>query len=78
MWVALYEEKRRKWDNDREKFKWLNSTSVPYSNNLKENMPMACPNNWVVEKVKEKYGVFGCYPRAKQDALNIGLGATNQ
>jgi hypothetical protein len=29
---------------------------MPYPNHLKENMPMICPNNWVVDQVRGKYG----------------------
>jgi len=34
-WVELYEEKRRKTDNDMEEYKWLNSRHMPYHNHLK-------------------------------------------
>jgi hypothetical protein len=37
--VAFYEEKIRKWDSDRKKFRWLNGRSMPYHDHLKENMP---------------------------------------
>ena len=55
-WVTFYEENKRKWDNDIKKFSQLNSKSMPYLDYLKYNMPMICPNNWVVDQVKEKYG----------------------
>ena len=51
--VALYEQKRMKWDSDRKKFRWLNGRSLPYPDYLKENMPIICPNNWVADQVKE-------------------------
>ena len=38
-WVALYEEKRRKWDIDRKEFKCLNVRNIPYLYHSKENMP---------------------------------------
>ena len=41
-WVALYEQKRMKWDSDRKEFRRLNGRSVPYPNHLKENMPKIC------------------------------------
>ena len=34
-WVALYKEKRRKWDNDIKEFRMFNSTSKPHPNHLK-------------------------------------------
>jgi len=34
-WVALYEQKRRKWDNDRKELKWLNGIIVHYPDHLK-------------------------------------------
>ena len=34
-WVALYEQKRMKWDSDRKEFRWLNGTIVPYPEHLK-------------------------------------------
>ena len=34
-WVILYEQKRMKWDSDREKSRWLNGRSVPYPDHLK-------------------------------------------
>ena len=58
-------------------FRRLNGRNVPYIEHLKENMPMACPNNWVVYQVKEKYGASGHYPCAEEDALNIGIGCRN-
>ena len=72
-WVTLYEEKRRKWEIDRKKIRWLNGISMPYPNHLKENMPMICPNSWVVYQVREKYGASGHYPHAEEDTLNIGI-----
>jgi hypothetical protein len=51
LWVTLYEQKRRKWESDRKEFKWLNGRSMPYPDHLKGNMPMICPNNWVVDQV---------------------------
>ena len=44
-WVALYEEKRRKWDSDRKEFRWLNGRNMPYLDHLKQNMPMICPKS---------------------------------
>jgi hypothetical protein len=61
----------------RKEFKWLNGRSVPYPDHLKENMPMTCPNSWVVDQVREKYSASGHYPRAEEDALNIGIGCNN-
>ena len=34
-WVALYEEKRKKWDRDRKSFRWFDGRSMPYPNHLK-------------------------------------------
>jgi hypothetical protein len=48
-WVALYEQKRRKWESDREESRGLNGRSMPYPNHLKENIAMIWPNNWVVD-----------------------------
>ena len=76
-WVALYEQKRMKWDSDRKEFIQLNDRSMSYPNHLKENMPKICPNILVVDQVREKYGAIDHYPRAKEDALNIGIGCTN-
>ena len=45
LWVAFYEQNRMKWDSDRKEFRWLNGRSVPYLDNLKENMPKICPNS---------------------------------
>jgi hypothetical protein len=73
----LYEHKRRKWESDRKEFRWLNGRSMPYPDHLKENMLMLCPNSWVVEQVREKYGAYGHYPREEEDALNIGIGYNN-
>jgi hypothetical protein len=50
---------------------------MPYPDHLKENMKMICPNNWVVDQVREKYGASDHYPCAKEDALNIGIGCNN-
>ena len=76
-WVALYKQKRMKWDSDRKEFKLLNDRSVPYLDHLKENMPIICPNSWVVDQVREKYGTTGCYMCVEDDALNIGIGCNN-
>ena len=66
-----------KWDSDRKEFRQLNGGSVPYPDHLKENMPKICPNGWVVDQVREKYGATSCYPRAEEDALNVGIGCSN-
>ena len=50
-------KKRIKWDNEK-KPKQLNSWSMPYTNNLKENIPMICCNSWVINQLGEKYGPF--------------------
>ena len=50
---------------------------MPYPDHLKENMPMICPNSWVVDQVKEKYSASDRYLHAKEDALNIGIGCNN-
>ena len=50
---------------------------MPYLDHLKENIPKICPNSWVAEQVREKYGAIGRYPRAKEDALNVGIGCTH-
>ena len=76
-WVALYEQKRMKWDSDRKEFRRLNGRSVPYPDHLKENMPIICLNSWVVDQVREKYGAIGCYPRVEEDVLNVGIGCNN-
>ena len=76
-WVALYEQKRMKWDSDRKEFRRLNGRSVPYPDHLKENMPKICPNNWVVDQVREKYGATGHYLCAEEDVLNVGIGCNN-
>ena len=34
-WVALYEQKRMKWDSDRKGFRRFNGRSVPYPDHLK-------------------------------------------
>ena len=77
LWVALYEQKRMKWDSDRKEFRWLNGISVPYPDHLKENMPKICLDSWVVDQVREKYGATGRYPHAEEDALNVGTGCSN-
>jgi len=77
LWVALYKEKRRKWDSDGKEFRWLNGRSMYYPDHLKENMPMTYPNSWVVDQVREKYGAFGHYPGVEEDAQNIGIGCSN-
>jgi len=46
---------------------------VPYPDHLKENMPMTCPNSWVVNQFREKYSAYGCYLRVEEDVLNIGI-----
>ena len=66
-----------KWDSGRKEFRQLNGRSVPYPDHLKENMPKIFPNSWVVDQVREKYGATGCYLRAEEDALNIGIGCIN-
>ena len=76
-WVALYEKKRMKWDSDRKQFIWLNGRSVPYLDNLKENVPIICPNSWVADQTKEKYGATNRYSRVEEDALNVGIGCSN-
>jgi len=55
----------------------LNGRSVPLPDHLKENMPKICPNIWVADQVKEKYGATARYPRAKEDALNVGIRCGN-
>ena len=77
LWVALYEQKRMKWDSDRKEFKGLNGISVPYIDHLKENFPKIRPNSWVVDQVRQKYGVIGRYPHDEEDALNVGIGCNN-
>ena len=66
-----------KWDSDRKEFKRLNDRSVPYPDHLKENMPKICPNSWVTDQVRDKYSAIGRYPRAEEDALNVGIGCNN-
>ena len=56
LWVALYEQKRMKWDSDRKEFRQFNGRNVPYPNHLKEIVPKICPNSWVSNQFKEKYG----------------------
>ena len=46
-WVVLYEEKRRKWDNDMKESILLNTRSMYYPNHLIENMSNIYPNSWV-------------------------------
>ena len=46
---------------------------MPYPDHLKENMPKICPNSWVVDQVREKYGEIGRYSRVEEDALNVGV-----
>ena len=74
-WVALYEKKRKKWDNDRIAFKWLNGKSITYHDHLKYNIPNICPNNCVVDQIIEKYGRLRNYPPSGEVALNIGIGS---
>ena len=50
---------------------------MPYPNHLKENMPKICPNSWVADQVREKYGATGHYLRAEEDELNVGIGCSN-
>ena len=76
-WVTLYEQNRMKWDSDRKEFRWLNGISVPYPNNLKENIPKICPKSWVADQVREKYRATGHYLHAEEDALNVGIGCSN-
>ena len=77
LWVALYEQNRMKWDSDRKEFRRLNGRSVPYPDNLKENMPKICPNSWVADKVREQYGVTIHYSCVEEDVLNVGIGCTH-
>ena len=65
-WLTLYEEKRKKWDSDKKAFRGSNGRSMNYSNHLKENISMVCPNNWVVDQITEKYGRFIHYPLDKR------------
>ena len=76
-WVALYEQKRRKWESDMKYFIWLNGRSMSYPGHLKENIPMICPNSWVAYQVREKYGASNHYPHEEEDALNIGIKCNN-
>ena len=48
-----------------------------YPIHLKENMPKICPQSWVADQVREKYGATGRYTRAEEDALNVGIGCSN-
>jgi hypothetical protein len=43
----------------------MNGRSIPYRDNLKENMPKICPNSWVANQIKEKYVVSGRNPRGE-------------
>ena len=47
---------------------------MPYPNHLKEDMPKRCPYSWFADQFREKYGATGRYPRAEEDALNVGIG----
>ena len=38
---------------------------------------MICPNSWVDDQAREKYGAFDHYPCAKEHALNIGIKCSN-
>ena len=51
-WVALYEQKRMKWDSDRKEFRWLNGRSMPYPDHLKENMTKYAPTVGLLTKSK--------------------------
>jgi hypothetical protein len=77
-WVAMYEEKRRKWDSDKKTFRGLNGRIIPYPGHLKENMPKICPDSWVADQIHEKYVVSNHNSRGEDmDALNIGIGCNN-
>ena len=76
-WVALYKEKRREWGIDIKEFRWLHSRRIPFLDHLKENMPMMCPNNWVSDQIREKYGSSIHYPPKEGGALNIGIKCKN-
>ena len=67
-----------KLNNDSKEFRWLNGISVPYPDHLKENMPKICPNSWVADQVREKYGAIGRFPRTEEDVLKKVLGAATQ
>ena len=69
--------KENEWDSDKKEFRWLNGRSVPYPDHLKENTAKICPNNWVVDQVREKYGATGHYSHDEEDALNVGIGCTH-
>ena len=71
-WVALYEEKIKKWDSDRKTFRRSNGRSMSYPDHLKK-MPKICLNDWVVDQITETYGKLGHYPPREEDALNIGI-----
>ena len=73
-WVALYEEKIRKWDSDRKAFRQLNGRILPYHDHLKENMPKICPNDWVIDQIIKKYGKLRHYTLREEDTLNTGIG----
>ena len=60
-WVVLYEEKRRKWGNDENRFRWLNGKIIYYLNHLNENMTMIYFNTFLVEQTRDKYGASNCY-----------------
>ena len=75
--ATFYEQKRMKWDSDRKEFRRFNGLSVPYPDNLKENMPKICPNSWVSDQVREKYCATGRCLRAEEDAVNVGIGCSN-
>ena len=59
LWVALYEQKRMKWDSERKEFKWSNGRSVPYPDHLKDNMPQQ----------------LGCWPSQREIRCNQSLPA---
>ena len=50
---------------------------MPYPDHLKENMPKICPNSWVADQFREKYGATSRYPCDEEDALNVWIGCTN-
>ena len=64
-------------DSDKKEFRRLNGRSVLYPDHLKENMLKICPNSWVANQVREKYGATSHYSRAEEDALNVGIGCNN-
>ena len=75
-WVTLYEEKRKKWNNDKKAFIWLNGRSMPYPDHLKEIMPKICLNDSVVDQITEKYGSSECYPLDKRMHSTEGSSVT--